>query len=88
MPYAINIADTLCPDRLALTQLVFGPYLPATDRARLVCAVPGRFDEYAIVLECDDETAAAILGVIRARCHQNEWRCYYSPTGNGGWRRV
>lgn len=88
MPYAINIADTLYPDRLALLQLALRPYLPSFEKARVVSVDPERFDGRALVLECDDERGAAIISLIRARCKPWEWRCYYSAAGEGGWKRV
>ena len=89
MTYAINITDMLWPDRLALMQLVVRPFFPKDlDKAHIVQVDSKRVDEIAIVLECSDEQAEAIIQLIRCRCERNEWRCYYSQTGRGDWRRV
>ena len=83
--YAVNLAD------LSNTEVgrdfCLGMLLKPVLGTRPVEAEK-RFDGHAVLLECDEERAAAIVEV--ARKHYKRWqlRFYRSKTGNGGWRRV
>ena len=82
--YAVNVAD------LATRDTMTGPYLVAPVTANQV-VVETKRDEFAgnaLVLECDEERAAAIIAVIRLKHPRNVMRCYTSKTGRGGWKRV
>lgn len=94
MPYAVNLADLTYPDRCLFAQMLLAPVTSGRtvgtgekDRGTGV-----RFDAVALVLDCPDERAAAIIEVIRTRLlrvrDRRPWRCYYSKTGNGGWRQI
>lgn len=84
--YAIQLSDLLCAghetDRILLSWLV----RPVMGRA--VDVEPANFDGAAVVLECDDERAAAIVAVIRTKYGRHQVRCWQSKSGTGSWKRV
>lgn len=69
--YSINIAD-LTKDA------ILGPILiaPVTPNRTIIDAEPGRMDGMAILLECDEERAKAIIDVIRIKHEKHDIRCY------------
>jgi len=92
MPYAVNVSDLVVRrDPITLPCLV----APVTPNRIFVDATPRDIAGTAVLLECDEERAAAIIEVIRIKYppdpkgRTNPWmRCYYSKTGKGGWKRV
>ena len=88
MPYAVNVAAITQPGTSLWLSLLLAP---VTEGRRLVYNVEqeGSIDNVGIVLECDEERAEAIVQVIRLKFPKPyQLRCYYSKTGNGGWKRV
>lgn len=86
MTYAVNVADwTACRDDFGL-RILLGNVVDA-DRPMLVDAEPGRVDAPAVVLDCEEERAEAIVDVIREKYERHELRCYKSTTGRS-WRRI
>lgn len=86
MPYAINLADTTKQDRRQIiVKMVLAPLLI---NAKTVYVEHMHFDSVARVLPCDKDQASAIISIIRTQYKKYEWRCYYSKTGNGGWKSV
>ena len=84
---AINIADlTRVPPHVA-------PFLlgdVARERHIAKGMEPGRVDDGALVLECDDERARAILEVLRMmdrRARRYLTRAYVSGP-RGGWKKI
>jgi hypothetical protein len=84
--YAIHLADLLLVlrDEFALRTLL----KPLVENQHLVEVTPGMFDGVALVLNCDDERAAAVVKVIRLRYRRDQVRCYRSTSGRGSWRQV
>lgn len=84
--YAVQLSDLLCAghsaDHLALSILT-RPVI-----GHVVEVEPNKIDGIAVVLECDDERAEAIVKVIRAKYNRNQVRCYQSKSGAGAWKRV
>jgi len=80
--YAINITD-LEKDDIVANFLV----MPAAHSRTIVRAEPSAADGHALVLDCDDEQAAAIVDVIRMKYPKNLFRCYRQGP-RGGWRRI
>lgn len=83
MKYAVNVADMA---KLGLVaEILVAPVVPQ----RLVVETSkARFDEMAVVLECEEERAKAIVEVIRLKFRPREMRCYQSSTGRGGWKGI
>ena len=69
--YSINVAD-MSKDPIT-SQFLIAPVIRSR---QIVDNEPGRFDGGAVVLECDDERAKAIIDVIRMKYGKNEFRCY------------
>lgn len=83
MPYAINIGD--------MTREAFMCGLliaPIVQSRTIIKAEKGRMDGDAILLECDDVQANAIVQIIRKKQPKHLLRCYKSKTGKGGWKRI
>jgi len=80
--YAINIAD-LTRDPI-MASLLIGP---VTAAHLIVRAEPNAADGHAVILECDQQRAKAILDVIRMRYDKATVRCYRQGP-RGGWRRI
>lgn len=69
--YSINVAD-MSKDEITSRFLI----VPVIQSRQIVDNEPGRFDGGAVVLECDDARAKAIIDVIRIKYGKNEFRCY------------
>jgi len=82
MQYAVNVAD-LTTDTIIAGFLVG----PVTRAGNIVRAEPSAADGHALVLDCDDEQAAAIVDVIRMKYPKNLFRCYERGK-RGAWRRI
>jgi len=82
MTYAINIADLDRDDTLANFLI-----MPVAYNRTIVRAEPGAADGHALVLDCGDEQAQAIIEVIRIKWPRNLLRCY-RRTRRGTWRKV
>ncbi len=69
--YAVNVADltTLGP----IASILLADCVP---NKILVQCEAGRVDGSAVVLECDDERAQAIVAVIRMKHPKYKVRCY------------
>mgnify|MGYP003552083040 CR=1 FL=1 len=83
MKYAINLTDMTKDD--IVKQFVI---LPVCPNKIVINVNKNRLDETAIVLECDETRAKAIVDVVRSKYHRNLFRCYESKTGKGGWKRI
>ena len=80
--YALNLAD--------LSKPVFGlpaaiMVAPVTPSQRLVRTNPNTVDAAAIVLECADQQAQAIIDILRLK---SAIRAYQSKTGIRGWHKA
>lgn len=82
--YAVNVADLTKPGAKVIATFMIAPVTP---NRYTVTAEPGRLDGGAVVLECDDEHAQAIVEIIRRTWSRNALRCYHSQTGKT-WKRV
>ena len=69
--YSINVMD-MTKDDILSTFLI----APVIKSRRLVDVEKGRIDHIAVVLECDETRAKAIVDVIRMKYGKNEFRCY------------
>jgi len=86
--YAINIADLTA---LPQARSVVSPMLlaPVTPHRIIVQAEPGRVDSGAVLLECDDARAEAIIHILRQKQPQkNLLRCYRRRGRGRTWQRV
>ena len=83
MAYAVNIAD-LTKDGILASCLI----APHVQRRHVVKAEgPRVLDGDALVLECGDAQAKAIIAVIRMKWSRNLLRAY-TRGAKDGWRRV
>jgi len=80
--YSINVADLT--QEIVLKNFMV---LPVCTNKRTVNVDKNRIDEIAVILECPDEQAKAIIAVIRQKYHKNKFRCYESKTGKL-WKRI
>lgn len=72
MQYSINVMD-MTKDGI-LSSFMIAPVIKSRT---LYNAEPGRVDGMAVILECPEERAKAIIEVIRMKFGKNEFRCYY-----------
>jgi hypothetical protein len=84
--YAIQLSDLLCTGHETERMLLSWLIRPVMGQA--VDVEPAKFDGAAVVLECDEERAAAIVAVIRAKYKRNQVRCWQSKSGAGSWKMV
>ena len=82
MMYAVSLVDITRPENIIMAQILIGPV-----RGEVFDAEPGQWAAAAIKLDCDEERAKAIIGVIRQKKRKHELRCYESKTGNS-WKRI
>lgn len=81
MRYAVNLADlTRMPP--VCSAILIGPV-----RGEVQNINKRRIDATIVELDCDEERAEAIVGVIRVRYNRNELRCY-KRGARGGWKRI
>jgi len=79
--YAVNVADlTKYP---IVAQFLLAPVIEPRE---IVQAERERFDGAAIVLQCENERAAAIVATIRLKARKHELRCYVGKSKT--WKRV
>jgi hypothetical protein len=69
--YSINVMDLTKDD--ILSTFMIAPVIPSR---QIINVEPGRVDGHAVVLECPEERAKAIIEVIRKNYGKNEFRCY------------
>ena len=69
--YSINVTDMTKDDILSTFMIA-----PVIQSRQLVDREKGRIDSMAVVLECDETRAKAIVDVIRMKYGKNEFRCY------------
>jgi len=80
--FAVNVSD-LTRDAIVAGFLVG----PVTRAGNIVRAEPSAADGHALVLDCDDEQAQAIVDVIRMKYSKGQFRCYRQGP-RGAWRRI
>lgn len=81
--YAINIAD-LTKDSFFISLLIE----PVIRNRQIVEAEKDRLDGGAVMLECDEERAKAIVEIIRKKHTKNDVRCYEKKTNTKIWKRI
>ena len=81
MRYAINISDLT---GMSMASFLL-PHDVIPDRI-IVDAEKGMFDGSAIMLQCDEERAKAIVDIIRMNCEKNKLRCYKAE--HSTWKRI
>lgn len=69
--YSINVMD-LTKDDILSTYMI----APVIQSRQLVNVEPSRVDGHAVVLDCPEERALAIIEVIRKKYGKNKFRCY------------
>ena len=72
MNYAVNIADLW---KYPIAAIMLSPDVIPNMR-RVKAEGEGRMDGCALLLECNEERAKAIIDVIRLNCKKHELRCY------------
>lgn len=82
--YAVNAADLTLADNAILAMFLIAP---VCQNRTLVDAEPKRIDGMAVLLECGDERAEAIVHTVRLKRQKHELRIYQSKTGKN-WKRV
>ena len=73
--YAVNLGDLVRPENRIVASAMIAPVQGGTvevDRQRV--------DGVAVLLNCDDERAQAIVDVIRLKRRKHELRCYVRKT--------
>lgn len=81
--YAVNVADMLRPEFAVTNSFLLAPVTPGRQRVRVSDAPDGD----AVVLECDEARAAAVVDTILtgARNRGLHVRCYVEGP-RGGWK--
>ena len=69
--YSINVFDLTKDDILSTFMIA-----PVVQSKILIDVEKGRIDGKAVLLECPDERALAIIEIIRKKYGKNEFRCY------------
>lgn len=69
--YSVNVTD-MSKDNILSTFMI----APVTQSKILVTVEKGRVDGTAVVLDCPEERAKAIIEIIRKKYGKNEFRCY------------
>ena len=83
MRYAVNLADLMGNSMgRFMARLIVRPVAGES-----VQVSAERFDEEALILDCDEERAEAIIRTLRMSLSKNDLRCYQSENGKG-WRRA
>jgi hypothetical protein len=68
---SINVMDMSKDDILSTFMIA-----PVIQSQQLFNAEPKRADGMSVILDCPEERALAIVGVIRMKYGKNEFRCY------------
>lgn len=69
--YSVNVMDMTKDDILSTFMIA-----PVIRSRQIIETEKGRIDGMAIVLDCPEERAKAIIEVIRSKYGKNEFRCY------------
>lgn len=69
--YSINVMDLTKDDILSTFMIA-----PVIQSRQIINVEPGRVDGVAVVLDCPEIRAKAIIEVIRTKYGKNEFRCY------------
>ena len=86
MSIAVNIADLTRYDTM-IAGLLVAPVAPGK---QIVNTDPSRVDEGAVILECEDERALAIVAILRLQDKKvKRYACRaYQQGPRGGWKKV
>ena len=80
---AVNIVD-MAQDKI-MAAFLLSPVF--SGERKVVKAEKGKLDGAALILDCPDERADAIIEIVRKVYHKNKFRFYESKTGVG-WKRI
>lgn len=69
--YSVNVMDMTKDDILSTFMIA-----PVIQSRQIVNIEKNRVDGHAVVLDCPEERANAIIEVIRMKYGKNEFRCY------------
>jgi hypothetical protein len=69
--YSVNVMDMTKDDILSTFMIA-----PVIRSRQIIEAEKGRIGGMAVVLDCPEERARAIIEVIRSKYGKNEFRCY------------
>jgi len=69
--YSVNVMDMTKDDILSTFMIA-----PVIRSRQIIEAEKGRIDGMAVILDCPEERARAIIEVIRSKYGKNEFRCY------------
>jgi len=69
--YSVNVMD-MTKDNILSTFMI----APVIRSRQIIEAEKGRIDGMAVILDCPEERARAIIEVIRSKYGKNEFRCY------------
>ena len=82
--YAVNLADLSQKANQVVVTCLVKPVMGGT-----VVVRPRQVDGVAVLLDCGDERAAAIVEVIRLKLRRHEMRCYVRKTDRAKtWKAV
>ncbi len=87
MRYAVNLADLSTFKQRGDIGVEF-LVVPVIQSGLTVEINKRRVDGVAVILDCDEERAEAVVAVLRKKLARNVLRCYKSKTGRGGWRPI
>ncbi|MHA1662686.1 MAG: hypothetical protein ACTSVR_05450 [Candidatus Thorarchaeota archaeon] len=80
--FAINVSD------LSQEQILAMIYSDVLANKVLVNTEPDRIDGIAVVIECEEERAKAIVETIRLKKNKNEMRIFESTDYMKTWRKI
>ena len=69
--YSVNVMDMTKDDILSTFMIA-----PVIRSKQIIETEKGRIDGMAVILDCPEERARAIIEVIRRKYGKNEFRCY------------
>jgi len=82
--YAVNLGDLS-----EVNNRIVGTYLVGPVMGNSVDVDPKKVDGIAVILDCDDERAQAIVDVIRIKRKRHELRCYVRKTPTAKtWKKI
>ena len=84
--YAFNLSDWTAHREDVILTMLLANVIP--DRITVNVEPGSQVDGAGVIMQCDEDRAAAIVEIVHKKYHRNLMRFYRRKEGNETWKRV